>query len=328
MQGLSTLAALGICCLAQAAGAQTVSPEEAYFLNAAPNQWFTGSLEAPSPALPKAGMLALEPYFVYQTITGNYGDDGIRKTAVDRTHVLESLLVIKYGITDKLTIEALPSFSQTWDAKTGSAGLGFDDLPLELEYRVKRGNYRNGSPSVTFSLGVTVPSGSYDHLANNLSGTGQGGWLIKQGVVLQSLFNTRGNHPVRIRAYGAIYEPLSLPPVTDISVYGTGLGFDGNVRPGISGQFGVGAGWAIDQRWVLAIDVVQNYAAPWRLSGIDGDGGLVHIRGSVQHSTALAPAVEYNWSANAGVIAGIEFTAGGRNTPSYFAPQIAVAVSF
>ena len=34
--------------------------------NAAPNQWFTGSLEAPSPALPQAGMLALEPYFVFQ----------------------------------------------------------------------------------------------------------------------------------------------------------------------------------------------------------------------------------------------------------------------
>ena len=39
-------------------------------------QWFTGSLEAPSPALPKAGMLAIEPYVIYQVNTGAYGSSG------------------------------------------------------------------------------------------------------------------------------------------------------------------------------------------------------------------------------------------------------------
>ena len=39
-------------------------------------QWFTGSLEAPSPALPKAGLMAIEPYVVYQGNTGTYGNDG------------------------------------------------------------------------------------------------------------------------------------------------------------------------------------------------------------------------------------------------------------
>ena len=35
-------------------------------------QWFTGSLEAPSPALPKAGILAIEPCVIYTNNTGGY----------------------------------------------------------------------------------------------------------------------------------------------------------------------------------------------------------------------------------------------------------------
>jgi hypothetical protein len=38
--------------------------------------------------------------------------------------------------------------------------------------------------------------------------------------------------------------------------------------------------------------------------------------------------VEYNWSDNVGVIAGVEFSAAGRNTSSYVAPQIALAMAF
>lgn len=323
-----TAAALLSCGLAGVAGAQTVSTDDAGFVNAAPNQWFTGSLEAPSPALPKAGMLALEPYFVYQSSTGSYGDNGGYAAEADHIRTLESLLVIKYGITDKLTIEALPSASHRWNDKTAAAGLRVDDLPLELEYRVKKSNYHTGSPSVTFDLGVTLPTGTYDRLGNSLNGSGQGAYLLKQGVVAQSLFDTWGNHPVRIRVYGSIFEPVSRPSVTNVSVYGTRPGFTGDVHPGVSGAFGIGAGWAFNQSWVLAFDFVQSYAAPYRLNGIDGPGGRIITRGRPEASSAVAPAVEYNWSAKAGIIAGIEFTATGRNTPSYVAPQIAVAFSF
>lgn len=314
------------CCFGQTAVAQDTLPQSVP--NAAPNQWFTGSLEAPSPALPKAGMLALEPYLVYQVDTGMYGDDGHRSSIAHDSRTLENLVVIKYGITKRLTAEALPSLLRTWKAGHSSDGVGVGDLPIELEYRVRDGNYRNGAPSLTFDLGATLPTGKYNRLNTNLDGVGQGAYLLKQGVVLQSLFDTWGNHPVRIRVYGAMYEPVSHVSVDDVSVYGTGQGFHGNVRLGVSGQVGLGAGWALDQRWVFAFDVVQNYASRYRLDGIDGSGLAVATRGPAIASTALAPAVEYNWSAKAGIIAGIEFTAAGRNTPSYFAPQIAVAVSF
>ncbi|WP_420382199.1 hypothetical protein [Novosphingobium sp.] len=296
--------------------------------NAAPNQWFTGSLEAPSPALPKAGMLAIEPYAVFQFDTGAYADNGHHLSTSDNASTAETLLVIKYGITSRLTVEALPSLSRSWNSQSHSSGAGVGDLPIELEYRLTDGNYHNGAPSLTLDLGVTLPTGEYDRLSKSLNGVGQGAYLLKQGVVLQSLFDTPGNHPVRIRVYASLFEPLSHPGVNDLSVYGTSQGFAGRVRPGISGQWGIGGGWALDRHWVFAVDLVQNLARGYRLTGVDGGGSAVATTGPNTSSTALAPAIEYNWSANGGLIAGVEYTAAGRNTASYVAPQIAVAISF
>jgi hypothetical protein len=74
--------------------------------------------------------------------------------------------------------------------------------------------------------------------------------------------------------------------------------------------------------------MVDTYGASYRLKGFDATRTYVDLNGAIQNSFALAPAVEYNWSANAGLIAGVEFTAAGRNTPSYVAPQLAIALSF
>jgi hypothetical protein len=244
------------------------------------------------------------------------------------TSIFESLLVIKYGLTDRLTIEALPSLSHSWADHKAPAGVGVGDLPVELEYRIKDGNYRNGSPSVTFDLGVTAPTGAYDRLSKGLDGTGAGDWSLKEGITLQSLFDTRGNHPVRLRAWAEAFQPLNDPTVSDLSVYGTANGFHGRVNPGASGQIGLGGGYALDQRWVLALDLVDTYSSSFHLKGTDAGNAAIDTRGLPQNSFALAPAVEYNWSAKTGLIFGIEFTAAGRNTPSYVAPQIAVAMSF
>ncbi len=273
-------------------------------------------------------MLALEPYLVFQPNTGAYGNTGTHHSVSNDSSTAEALLVIKYALTNRLTVEALPSILHSWAGNAAPAGVDFGDLPLELEYRVLDTNYRNGAPSLTFDLGVTAPTGAYDRLSKILDGAGAGDWSLKEGIVLQSLFDTWHNHPVRLRAWAEAFEPLNDPNVSGVSVYGTPRGLHGSVRPGASGQIGIAGGYALDQRWVLALDLVDTYANRFRLNGSVGASLPVPSRGPVQNSIALAPAVEYNWSADAGVIFGIEFSAAGRNTSSYIAPQVAVAWSF
>lgn len=291
------------------------------------NQWFTGSLEASSPALSTAGTLAIEPYLIYKIDTGRYDDHGHRHAGGDGVHQMQSVTVVKYALTDRVSFQALPTAVRVTDGHD-RRGLGIADLPVELEYRLKDEDGRTGSPSITASAGMVLPIGRYDHLTSLLDGLGTGALLAKQGIVVESLFDTMGGHPVRIRLFAAITETLASAGVRDLSVYGTADGFVGQATPGVSAQVGVAAGYALDQRWVIALDLVRSDAGRSRLTGVDASGTALRTAGLRATRTILAPALEYNWSARAGLIAGVELSVAGRNTPAYVAPQIAVALAF
>ena len=79
---------------------------------------------------------------------------------------------------------------------------------------------------------------------------------------------------------------------------------------------------------MLALDLVQNYAAGFRLNGTNAAGGSVQSSGSSSTSIGLAPAIEYNFSGRAGLIVGVAFSVAGRNTSSYIAPQAALSMAF
>jgi len=320
MRSAWVLALLTTVGLSQNVSAQTIAGDAAVQA-----QWFTGSLEAPSPALPAAGIFAVEPYFVYTSNNGSYDNSGARHSISNGADVFTSETVLKYAITDRLSVEALPSFSRNLNNHDSYAGLG--DLPVEAEYRFNDEDNKTGYPSVTASLGMTLPTGHFDNLNTALDGFGSGVYTAKEGILAQSLFDTWGHHPMRLRFYGAAYEPVSNASVQGNSVYGTSNGFQGTAMPGLSSVLGFGAGYGLDQRWVLAFDLVQNFANGLHLQGTNS-GTLTNTHGTSSAALAVAPAVEYNWSDSIGVIAGVELSVAGRNTPAYVAPQIALSTSF
>jgi hypothetical protein len=270
--------------------------------------------------------LAVEPYFIYTANKGIYDDQGRYHATSGNLDQSQLLVVLKYGLTERLSIEALPSVTNA--LQSGSTATGIGDLPVELEYRLIDENDKTGAPSMTAELGVSLPTGAYQHLHLPVDAFGSGAYMLKEGLLFQSLFETSGNHPVRIRGYVAAYQPLSRVNLGDVSAYGTSQGFQGRVLPGNSAVVGIGAGYAFTQRWVAAIDIVENYADGFKLNGTNSDGGLVASRSPYSTSLGLAPAIEYNWSGTMGVIAGVEFSAGGHNTPAYVAPQIALSMAF
>ncbi len=289
------------------------------------NQWFTGSLEAPSPALSTAGAFAVEPYAIITANTGAYDGHG-RHYAVARDLTEEqSDTSIKYGITNRLTLQVSPSFAHV--AAGGASATGVGDLPVELEYRFNEENGKTGWPSLTVELGNSFATGAYQNLPSAGVALGSGVNRVKAGVLLQSLFDSGGGHPMRFRLYAAGFEPWTDASLHNVSAYGTALGFHGQAKPGSSAEVGLGAGYAFSQRWVLAMDVLENYAGGSRVAGETPLGG-VHSYGPASATLSLAPAVEYNWTGNLGIIVGVEYSAAGRNTASYIAPQIALSTSF
>ena len=291
-------------------------------------QWFTGSLESPSPAIPQAGIFALEPYLITQANSGAYDNSWAHHSVTNDNNQLQSITLMKYAITNELSVQAVPLVAYTWNDQTTSHGPGFGDLPIEFDYRLNNQNNQTGEPSVTVNLGMNFPTGNYQRLSTPLDGLGSGAYTAKEGVLLQSLFNTWNNHPTRLRLWGSAFEAVANVDVQNVSVYGTGQGFQGHVVPGFSSQVGLGAEYGLDQRWVLAVDLVDNYAASTVLKGAYGGGAAVNTNLPMSMSIGVAPAIEYNWSSSTGLIAGVEFSAAGQNAPSYIAPQIALSMVF
>ncbi len=291
------------------------------------DQWFTGPLVAPSPALPKAGLFVLEPYVITTLNTGGFMANGHHVGGSNQPRTTSIIPFAEYGITDRLTIAMAPAVSYGWNGTTTTRGAVASDLPIDLKYRFLDQEVNTLHPSVTVSLGISFPTGSFDKLGSGLEGGGSGAYYARQGAVLQWYTNTYGNHPLRVRLWGSLAEPLNNPTVRDVSVYNTSPGFRGTAKPGLNAAIGISPEYALSQRWTLAADLFRSYAGGAGVSGTNS-GTLFSTNFGSSASWVIAPAIEYNWSPRYGVIAGVQVNFAGHNTSSYVAPQIAFNIVF
>lgn len=105
-----------------------------------PEQWYTGSLYSPSPALPVPGMIAVEPYVAAGLPAGAFDSNGHLNTrkGAGGQHSITQFSLAKYGITKNLSIYLLPTYSYSWGNHSKPSGLKFNDLPVEFQYRLRR----------------------------------------------------------------------------------------------------------------------------------------------------------------------------------------------
>ena len=173
------------------------------------NPYYTGSLLSPSPAISTQGLFAFEPYVIYTTNPGKYGARGGLAPVANEATALQTFTLLKYAITDSLSIEALPQSSWNFSRSGFDSGSEFSDFPVELEYLLTRQDKKTGKPSITVSAGIVTPTGRYQNLFNSFDGSGMGTVRARVGVLAQSLLRGESDHPIRIRAYASGVIPLS-----------------------------------------------------------------------------------------------------------------------
>jgi hypothetical protein len=145
---------------------------------------------------------------------------------------------------------------------------------------------------------------------------------------LSELFHFSGMHYLSARLYFS-YFFLAPVHVKGFNVYGGGFETKGKVRPGNVFNTILGLEFSLTQRWALALDITHSYQNKTRFSGNQGilkigEGAIVG--GPSKNQISLAPAIEYNFSENVGVIAGAWFTIAGRNSTEFVSGVIAVNV--
>ena len=116
--------------------------------------------------------------------------------------------------------------------------------------------------------------------------------------------------------------------VQDVSVYATSQGFRGHAQPGAALFADLAGEYSITRHWVLAADATYRHQSNTAVTGYDishPNAAILRNSGSSQ-AFALAPAIEYNFNRQVGIIVGTRLFPAGKNTPNSVTPVMAINI--
>jgi hypothetical protein len=288
--------------------------------------WWTGPMLAASAASLPQGHALIEPYLFNVISTGAVDAAGAHRGA-PRDKEIGSLTYMLYGLTDRFTVGMIPRFFYQEPAGApNSSGVGLGDLQLQVGYGLTQ--YHEGSyvPALSLVIDETLPTGRYDHLSRASDGLGGGAYATGISLYSQDYFWMPTGRILRARL-DFTYTRSGSAPVADASVYGTASGFRGRAYPGDGYTADAAAEYSVTRSWVLALDVVYQYDFNTRVAGTSA-AGVVNGNSGSSYSVGFAPAIEYNWSARAGVLLGVRIISLGRNITTTVTPAVAVNLVF
>ena len=280
--------------------------------------WWTGPMLAPSAGTLPQGHWLVEPY-LYDAMAPH--SDGFG-----------SLSYINYGLTDWLTVGMIPTFGYNRiGGGAGSSHVGIGDVSVPAQWSVTRFDADSGLPAMAFNVQQSLPTGKFDRLGDRPGdGLGSGAQATTLGWYMQT-YNWMANGRILRTRLNFSYAFSGDAQIEDASVYGTAPGFRGKASPGDVGSVDLAFEYSLTSNWVLAADVVYRHAASTRIVGrsaSDLAANDVRIDTGPHVSFALAPAVEYNWNANIGLLLGVRVIPRTSTAPASVTPALALNMVF
>jgi hypothetical protein len=289
-----------------AAAAAAADPPAVPLRQSPDDAWWTG------PTLPK-GHALIESY-AFDQIQGN-------------TSLYGSLTYLLYGVTDTLTVGAKPMFGAA-SGQGGRLRAGIGDITLSAQYRLTPPKAPAGKPTIAVSLQYSLPTGRYDRLDTQPGvGLGSGVHATTLSLYAQQYFWLPNGHIFRARLnIASAWSDKAR--IDGASVYGTPAGFAGRASPGPRFDVGVSGEYSVTRNWVLGLDLVTSRTASTKISGttMSAGGSLSTVRFDLPRaqSWGIAPAIEYSWRPNLGVLLAARFIPRGHNVPGSVTPAVAI----
>jgi len=268
---------------------------------------WTGSLLATSGETLPRGHVYFEPY-LYDVISHGH-------------HQWGSQSYIEYGVADALTVGVIPVFALFSGHRNAPVLAG--DVKLMAQYRLTHFTAGRRIPSISLLVREKLPTGRFDRLAHASQGQGGGVFATEIGVNVQHYLRLENGRLLRLRI-NLLKSVAGSTNVHDASVYGTAPGYRGRAHPGDSWSADLAGEYSLTREWVLALDVLHEGTSRGRIAGQTGPAApVVETTLASSSDYAVAPAVEYNMSALAGVILGVRIIPKGHNTSGSITPAIA-----
>jgi Putative MetA-pathway of phenol degradation len=285
--------------------------------------WWTGPLLAASASTLPQGHFLVEPY-LFDVITYGRHDAQGNRLSVPHENAFGSLSYVLYGVTDRISAGLIPRFGFEKSRQgPSSPGAQVGDLTLQAQYRLTQFQEGGWVPTMSLVVGETLPTGKYDRLDQHPGdGFGAGAYTTILSLYTQDYFWLSSGRILRMRL-DLSYSLSSKVALQGVSVYGTGPGFSGHAQPGDSFTGDLSWEYSLTRNWVLALDVVYEHDANTTVTG-----DSLQASSGNSWSVGFAPAVEYNFNARIGIIAGARFIPIGRNASISVTPVAAVNMVF
>lgn len=289
--------------------------------------WLTGPLLAKSAYTVSPPHWSLKPYFYFNVYTGTY-DKHWKAHSTPNFYSTTAQLQIKRGLIKGWDFLFYPQFvyNETEGKHYGYVG----DTAIGFGVQLRDSKFKDKAPALKLTLKANIPLGKYQHLNPHLKGTdaiGTGSWLPTIEFHTSKLWRVSGIHYIDMRLVLG-YTVGTAVHVKGFNSYGGASTTKGIVYPGNALSIDWAIQYSLTHRWALACDLVYVYANKRRFSGKAGssDGIPVQMKAPSSEVFSLAPAIEYNWSRNIGIIGGVWFTFAGRNANQFTNGIIALSI--
>ncbi len=303
---------LWACCFADDAVTHRETSEQ--FV---PVPWLTGPLIIPPATVVQVGHFTIETYVFATTNTGIY-DGHWRSHGLPHNFVsVTPSLLTMIGMTEWMDFQIIPEMFYNTTHNQSSARFG--DLPAGFDFQLCPAGDK---PGIKFTILETFPTGQYQKLNPRKQGTdlsGRGSYATNLSLEFYKVYHLHGFHFVSVTAY---FEYTYSAPVhvKGFNAYGGGYHTRGKVFPGSAYQGIVSFEFSLNRNWALALDNVYIHTNRSRFSGYRGvtdTGEPATVGTPSSEQISFAPGIEYNFSANLGIIAGAWVTALGRNSTQF-----------
>jgi len=287
-------------------------------LNAGP--WFTGPLLAPAGHTVPRGHTNFELYGIDILTNGRYDQSGtVIHTPLTRSFVANP--IITHGFTNWLDVQLILPY--VFNSTQGERYNRLSDVSVALGFQLLEQKSRHDHFDFRLLVQETFPTGRFDNLNPAQAGTdatGLGSYQTQIGLNFQHLIQLFGSHYLRTRLILNRNFAGSVR-VNGLNSFGGSVKTQGQIAPGAENTGDLAFEFTLNQHWVAVLEGTASTGQATRFNGILNVGSIgntsVSIGNNKYHERSLAPALEYNFNSNVGLIGGVWFPVRGQNTAHF-----------
>jgi len=292
--------------------------------------WYTGPLLACGGDNVEKGKFNVQPYLFYRDTYGIYNKAWGHHSIPD-TFTFQTVLYLQAGITTWLDFTL--GFMSFYKEREGKDSFEIGDCSATFGLQIIKQKDLTPRPSIRIEIEQDFPTGKYKNLNPNKKGidaSGSGSYETFFNFIISKVVYWITNHPISWRINLA-YTHTTNVKVSNFNTYGGGYNTKGKVNPGHVYTGIMAFEFSFTQRWVYAMDFVYTDAIKKTFKGtpgitIAGEKAINSLPSSKQFS--LAPALEYNFNKNLGILGGFHFSVKGENCTEYLTGFLSVTYTF